>query len=501
MVRGERVQVVAPSTGEGLLGGIGAGLRREMSLRSGAEHARIYQNRDWWAFQSDFVLFLEGSARAVANAPPGHGKSEALNGFIERIIAHNRDARILYASKTEDVAAKNTGKVVDALASNELLIRDFGPFVPRGAYNSRQFYCLGRSRPHKDPTLRAAGRDTNVEGERYTHIILDDPVNDEDMTSKAEREHARTWFDVTITKRLDTLATPPHLPRWLAGGNLWLSGARWHEADIYGHAVLTWGFKQRVWVARSKDPVSGALRALVPEAWPLEKLEAEERSQPTAFQLKFQQNIHALQGAAGWGDMVIEVPELPKEGARTVAQGWDYNKSEKEFSDYTAGVNVVLGVDGNLYVTDIFHDHVSSGHAERVRDFWEQHHPASVGSESNVFQDLIRQNVVKLNPLINIIPVVRKGDKVARLVGSLDGLFRGGRVRILRGCKHKAWFLSECRAFPFGEWDDTLDAFEAAVNVLFNKTFGLLSSDKLDGVVQGKRERFGGEEHWERVRA
>jgi len=146
------------------------------------------------------------------------------------------------------------------------------------------------------------------------------------------------------------------------------------------------------------------------------------------------------------------------------ARHWDLAASTGTKSDYSCGVRVGLGTDGNAYILDC------------VRGRWEW--PALVrviaqtaladglgvaqsvettGTQKGMLDLLLAEPSLAAIPFRGIRPVT---DKITRANGWLARAEQGG-IKLLRGEWNSAW-LDEICAFPESEHDDQVDATSGA---------------------------------------
>ncbi len=253
--------------------------------------------------------------RLLFEAPRSHGKSiSAGRVFVGHAIVTNRNVRVLLVGKTKGAAAKTARLVRTDLEENPRIARDWqapeagGPFRGRRLSWTDSMFYVRRAIPLRDPTVEAVGVGGAITGGRFDLIVVDDPVDDENVHTRARREKLRAWFYGTVLPLLDD------------HGRIVVIGTRKNAADLYAalEADDTFAFVKdgafvdglasidlsRVqWVERL-DEVTGrrvvvdaiydgpAPRVLWPEKWTVAKLLVILRSAGTLlFQREYQNEI------------------------------------------------------------------------------------------------------------------------------------------------------------------------------------------------------------------
>lgn len=195
--------------------GIAFYARHYLRLATPRCHQRWYQ-----AFAAHRRLLFE--------APRSHGKSiSAGRVFVGHAIVTNRNVRVLLVGKTKGAAAKTARLVRTDLEENPRIARDWqapeagGPFRGRRLSWTDSMFYVRRAVPLRDPTVEAVGVGGAITGGRFDLIVVDDPVDDENVHTRARREKLRAWFYGTVLPLLDD------------NGRIVVIGTRKHAADLY----------------------------------------------------------------------------------------------------------------------------------------------------------------------------------------------------------------------------------------------------------------------------
>lgn len=138
-----------------------------------------------------------------------------------RRICHGLDPYIIIGSDTLDQAASQLEDIKDELTSNEKVKADFGSLKPAaGLWRSaelvqrtdgRVVWREGRIITANQIRVDAIGRGGKMRGRRFgqkrpTHIILDDLDNDENVTTKEQRDKSWNW----VVSAVEPARDPQH---------------------------------------------------------------------------------------------------------------------------------------------------------------------------------------------------------------------------------------------------------------------------------------------------
>lgn len=108
--------------------------------------------------------------------------------------------------------------------------------------------------------IRAVGYGKAIRGAHPKYIVLDDPLNDDDMWSDTQREKHIEYFKSAITHMV-----PPD-------GQICVVGTPYHISDLYGFLRKNPKYVFRRYPGILKDPKTGEQKALFPWRWPIEEL-------------------------------------------------------------------------------------------------------------------------------------------------------------------------------------------------------------------------------------
>ncbi len=405
--------------------------------------------------------------KILLNIPPGCMKSLICSVFWPAWEwATNPELRYLCWSYDETLSVRDSTKTHDIVQSNWYQRR--WPHV--------QFRADANQKLKRETTAGGwriassfGGRGT---GEHPDRIIVDDPHNTKQAQSDAERTAALERFDHTLSTRGAA-----------RGARFVVIMQRLHEKDLSGH-ILSRGDASE-WVHISLPMRYEPLSAQVPSAamrpnvdiryavgdllWPalyderkVDSLEKSMGSYAAAGQL---QQRPAPLGGGLFQIGNFKACEAAPVDARRV-RGWDKAGSNAS-GDWTAGVKIAEA-GGKYYVEDARRDRLSSGarnmlmHKVAEMDgpscyIRIEQEPGSGGKESaEISVRELAGYVVRTKPSTT--------DKVSR-ARPFAVQVEAGNVYLVRG-PWNAEFLNELSIFPFGEFDDQVDAVSSAFNEL-----------------------------------
>lgn len=313
-------------------------------------------------------------------------------------------------------------------------------------------------------------------GEGGDVVACDDPHNVQEQESDTIREAALTWWDETMSTRLNDQRV----------GAKVICMQRVRENDLSGHVLQQGGYvhlclpaefepaKKCTTIIGWEDPREVEGELLWPErVGPTEIAELKRRLGPTGYAGQFQQRPVPKGGAlfrSEWFEVVDAVPTLKR-----VVRGWDKAATEEESGkdpDWTAGVKIGETLDGDYIILDARRTRASALGVETFiastaqADGIEVHirleqEPGSSGKgeAERYVRNVLRGYSAKALP--------STGDKTVR-AAPLSSAAEGKRVKLLRGNWNDA-FIDEATAFPKGSHDDQIDAASTAFNALHDQ--------------------------------
>jgi predicted phage terminase large subunit-like protein len=459
--------------------------RRELARRTMLGYiVRMFPGFEPGWFHADLAARLDRflqrvinkeSPRLILNVPPRHGKSvEGSQYFPAYALGRYPHLEFITTSHTLSLAL------------------DFSRKTRALMHDERHTQLFPESLLDMD-NRNAAGWKTTAGGGyfpagvggaivgRGAHILtIDDPLkNAEEAASTTVRESVWSWFKTTAYTRL------------APGGGVLIIMQRWHLDDLAGRLIRD-GKEGDGDVYEVVDypamadhdefrlpsgdivdyPAKGAklLRrqgeALHPPRWPLERLEAIKRTlSPYEWSALYQQRPVVGENALFTEDMFVlnEEHEYP-ERLSTYSTN-DLAIGQKQHHDWT--VNIAFGVDedDDIWIIDLIRGRFDALElVDMMIDVHLRHKTLADGIERSQIQmsigpffekRLAERGVSSMN-IIELSPGNR--DKVARS-RSIQGRCRQRKVHLPKDAPWLQSFLNEVSAFPVGQHDDQVDAF------------------------------------------
>lgn len=396
----------------------------------------------------EWVSALEDRARRrlLIIAPPGHGKSTWVAVMYPAWrLARDPCEHILLVSVTDTQAEDRADAVAQTALSPRY--RSLFPHVRKGRRWTRGDWDLERPRhDDKDATMFACGVGSSaLIGRRADCIIIDDPMSEETARSASMRAHLASWCRRTLLTR----ATPE--------AKIVCIMTRWHQDDL-APVLLQAGFDL------IHMPAEGAGGALWPERFPMDHLEHVRRDMGSAlYNCMYMGDPSGLEGRLfrrEWFSVVDNVPELTH-----VVSGWDLATSERTEADYTVKTTLGRGVDGRVYVLDVWRERREFPAVRReVRRQGECEKVKAVGVESTAFQLAAVQVLRKDGLSFPLLAIPADKDKVSRALEWIAAA-EAGDIALARGAWNDAWLCEVC-GFPDATNDDQVDSFGVAWRTL-----------------------------------
>ena len=272
-------------------------------------HRLIYKKLD---------AFSQGKiTRLIIEAPPRHGKSEAVSRNLPAyIFGRNPNAKILACSYTQELATEMNLDVQKIMSDNPYRLIFPGTFM--GRRRSQKIFDVGERGLYK-----CCGVSGGISGRGYDFGIIDDYLKGRaEANSPTIREKQWRWFTGEFFTR-----------RSLAAGIL-ITATRWHEDDLVGRLKIAMA-EGRIEpfeiitlpaIATDGERCPGDNRAEGEALWPwrmsVESLEEQRELEPLDFYSLYQQNPRpegAAEFPSEWLGESVWFTEWPKDITLSVA--------------------------------------------------------------------------------------------------------------------------------------------------------------------------------------
>lgn len=303
-------------------------------------------------------------------------------------------------------------------------------------------------------------------GEGGNFIVVDDPVNPQQVLSEIERTSANRWFDQNVTTRLDNKKT----------GVIVVVMQRLHMQDVAGHLIEKggWTHLNIPAIAETRTVYSFGKVQRVREEGEFLHSEREGREEldrqkielgSFAFSAQYQQRPTPIEGGIFKGVWFkrYEKP-LTETGTpyKHIVQSWDTAIKPDQINDPSCCITWGERVDGWDVLQVIVRRLEYPDLKKSVLSQAEAFQPDAIliedkASGQQLIQDLKRETKL---PIIGITPTA---DKVTR-ASAVSALVEAGKVALPQNASWLTDFETELLTFPNAPHDDQVDAFSQFLN-------------------------------------
>lgn len=447
--------------------------------------------------------------RLIINVPPGHAKSLLTSVFLPAWLWGWRPSmQMLYASHEDGVVKRDADKTRRLIGS-----RWYQETIVRGRWSIRRdrntLWHFANDRHGFRQGLTVGGGAT---GHRGDMLVIDDPLDAEQVHSETMRKRVLRWFGGSMSTRFNDMATAIII----------LIMQRLHDEDLANHLVENDDFtlvklqsikerevyrtpaeqrsQTRIWVDRRKP---GEL--LCPAKFPPAVLERAKKRLGASFSAQHQQDPVDPSAAqfprAAWrfwryeGDPVVqkrplgcntdEAIVLPRNLRKVLVADCGFGKGEKHHD--RVGMHAWGGEGPRRYLLDRrtrVMDFVASCKEfvqlvddHRDYEFGLVEEKASGSAMVNVMRD---RGVGRLNPS-NYRDLVHPQDKKAARAMAWSPMLLAGDLYLPDGVVWLDEWVTEFERFPKGAHDDDVDAASLALIGMRDAGFSVERWEKLLG--------------------
>ena len=438
-------------------------------------HYRVYMNpshKVGWFYQDlsqhlqqFYEDFIAGKRpKLVIQAPPQHGKSEAIVDFISWVAGKNPDFRTIYGSFSEFLGVRANLKLQRIYET-----RKFQKVFPNTHINksnavtvSGQFLrnrnvieYVNRKGFFRNTTVRGS-----VTGESLDLGVIDDPIKGRiDASSRTVRDAAWSWMQDDFGTRFSEFAA------------LLIVLTRWHIDDPVGRlikkdkAVKVVSYEA---IAETKSKWRKIGEALFPEFKSLQFLMGRKNSMVESSWASLYQQRPTLEGGELFKPDNITIVDAIPHGTK-FARGWDFASTAD--GDYTSSVKMGVMPDGRFLLAHVTRERKLADERDKQLKSIAQLDgvpvPISIPQDpgqAGKSQILI---MTKLLAGFSVHSSTESGDKSSR-AEPFAAQVNVGNVVMLRGDWNDD-YIEELRHFPQSSYDDQVDASSRVFNYITSR--------------------------------
>lgn len=408
--------------------------------------------------------------------PRGHFKSTLLtvSETIQAII-NNPNETILIVNAVLGNSVSFLREIKSHFLGNERFRYLFPEFVPNKASEegtTDAFTTPARiDKWIREATVEIAGIDKSVVSRHYSRIIFDDVINNINVSTKEQREKV-----INSYKEYLSLLNP--------GGVIRVIGTRWHYYDLYGYLAEEIKAERRA----NLEPL---FKMFVTKAWTDQ--DQTIPAFPERFNRKYLDTLKAKQGSYIFSCQYMNDPQpeedkvfsrndirLAKEPIRAQEHelfyfcATDPSVSESDSSDPSVILTVAVNSNKQIFIVDIKREWINPDtFIDRVLLTNDKYAPLSFGVEVTAFQKTLKffleKEAQRRRQHINIVEMKRSSriSKVER-IKRIQPFLKAGQIFLCTTDpmpeEHRA-FLEELDSFPYGRYDDILDALTDVIEI------------------------------------
>jgi len=401
--------------------------------------------------------------------------------FVLWNICYNKRKFIIIGSETATTATVHLSSLINALQSNEMIIRDFGELYVEIADR----FSVNRKKTVSDfittsnIRVMAKGKGDNIRGLRHLQYRPDLFVGDDLDSLKTvlnleQRDKTFNWLMAEVLSGLNqeygkvvVIGNMIHFDCIMArlkSNQLW----DYNEVPIYAGDKLAWPARH-FWTKVEAEEYNKNIEEKEKRKTSIEAIKEDKGS------LIFAQE-YLLQPMAESERLIrpewIIYGEVPKEKDFLIFKARiDPAAKEKETSDYSA---IVVGCrdkrNGRIYICDAWQKKTSE--KEKIKKVWEMHNKwntVEFGVEDNAYQEVLKQGIDDLASQGKYVPtkgITTLKDKVSRTLAIQPYIERGdvifvkniNEVSKVSGDARSQGLIDQMTQFPLAPNDDLHDA-------------------------------------------
>lgn len=427
--------------------------------------------------------------RLCVSMPPRFGKSELISRLLPSyILGVDRDDKVMACSYSSELTGRINRDVQRYMCSEPYKLLFPNSRLPEGqggrgsvsesyTRTSDLFELVGCKGYY-----RSAGVGGSITGMGARWLIVDDPIrNRQDADSPTVRENILNWYKSTFRTRAEKDA------------RILIVMTRWSPEDLVGSVLQLQSMDKTAdqfeylclpaiaTTDRNIDDPRAPGESLWPEKYDISALEQIKTSLGTReFEALYQQNPTAP-GATEWpqdlfgDDIWWDKPWPKREELKEIVMAIDPSKGvESKHGDYCAVIIAGRLQDNSVLINPLIARMSSEAIVDNVLELYQKYRPQLVTCETNSFQHLLVQNLVKKSDLMGLRIMtqgvhnhIKKEVRIRRLGPFLEQR----RFRIMKN-PYGQLLMDQLRLFPSAKYDDGPDAMELAFRTLLTVANG-----------------------------
>ncbi len=398
--------------------------------------------------------------KLIIQAPPQHGKSEAVTDFICWASGKNPDLRNIYASFSERLGVRANLKVQRTLSSErykriftntQLNSKNITTASSKGLRNKEILEYAGHSGYFRNTTVQGS-----ITGESLDIGYVDDPIKGREAANSATiRQKVWDWF------------TDDFFSRFSEDAGLLIILTRWHIDDPAGRMIKAFGDKIQVIkyeaIAKQDEEYRNEGEALFPELKSLDFLLERKNTMPKSnFEALYQQSPIVQDGELlkmEWFKWWEAMPHF-----RETAIFVDTAQKKGERNDFTVA-QLWGSHDGNVYLLDMIRIKENAPEAQRlIEGFYFKHERRQDFKKMYIEDKSSGSSMLQVfkSKRMKVEAIQRNIDKEQR--ANIFGTYiEMGRVYLNSQVPNITHLTDEAVSFPNGVHDDTIDPMLDAI--------------------------------------
>lgn len=409
--------------------------------------------------------------------PRGHFKSTLItvSETVQELL-NNPNETILITNAVLGNSISFLKEIKSHFIQNEKFRSLFPEYCPKSTAeegNQESFTTPARTNTWlREASVEVSGIDKSIVSRHYGKIVFDDIVNNINVSNPEQRLKIVNAF-----KNYLSLLNP--------GGKIRVIGTRWHYYDLYGY-ILEEIRKDR---KNHKDP---KFKMFVTSAYVDDDL--TEPAFPERFTSGILQDLKETQGPYIFSCQYLNNPQPDEEkifsrkDIRFIPEpiveagtnlfyfcSTDPSVSEGERSDPAVIITIAVNSEKQIFITDITRDWYNpDSFIDAVLNTAQRVLPLKFGFEAVSFQKVLKyfleKEKTKRGIHMNIVEMKRSSHaSKAERIKRIQPFLKAGQIFLCCDEKNltdsQEEFLDELDTFPYGRYDDILDALADAVEI------------------------------------